>query len=159
MDLVNFDETDESVLMWHCGPTAKQFCDNYDLDLNYSGRPHEFGMDDPFGNGITRNMVFKAGDATVMRLDAELDNMLAMTGRFINRDKPCHKGSRGWMENLHFNSRPIKVRDLINTIIASRFPHHYPIALGDFGKEVLEISTWLGLGLIEEIPYTDWLER
>ena len=157
MDLVNFDESDESVLLWHCGPTAKQFCSCYDLDLNYSGGPHEFGMKDPSGIGVTRDMVFKPGAATVMRLDAGLDRILTLTGNFIGRDKPSHKGSRGWLENLRLNATPVKTRDLVNTLIAGRFPHHYPVALGDFEKEVLELRAWLGLGCVEEIPYTDWL--
>ncbi|MDR1669135.1 MAG: hypothetical protein LBR76_04180 [Oscillospiraceae bacterium] len=156
MDLVNFDETDQSVLLWHCGPTAKQFCQNYDLDLNYSGRPHEFGMADPFGNGVTRDMVFNPGIATVARLDASLDKMLMLSGSFLDREKPSHKGSRGWMDTLRMNGRPVVVRDLINTVIASRFPHHYPVVYGSYEKEIMEICAWLGLGQVEEIPYEDY---
>ena len=159
MDLVNFDETDETILLWHCGPTAKQFCAGFDLDLNYSGRPHEKGMIDPNGNGVVRQMVFKPGKATVARLDAGLEKMLLMTGDFIDRDKPSHKGSRGWLENVHLSGEKISVRDLVNTVLTSRFPHHYPVVMGDFTKEIAEICAWMGLGQIEKIPYRDFMQN
>jgi len=158
MDLVNFDESDESVLLWHCGPSARQFCKSYALDLNYSGRPHEFGMADPNGNGITRDMVFAPGKATVARLDASLENMLLLEGDIQQEGKPSHKGSRGWMEHLKLNGSPIAVRDLVNTILVRRLPHHYPVIMGNWTKEVSEICAWLGIGKLEPVPYEDCLQ-
>jgi len=161
MDLIAFDEGDQTVLMWHCGPAAKQFCsgEGYSLDLNYSGAPHEHGMSDPNGLGVTRDMVFAGKPVTVARLDAALENMLLVSGEFISRKKKSLRGSRGWMDNLKLNLENISVRDFINTIMVNRFPHHFPIASGEWSDEILEICAWLGLGRIESTPYADHMQN
>lgn len=87
MDMTAYDTEDDSILLWHCGPTAKQFCSHYELDLNYSGMKHEFGMSNPSGVGVARDLVISGGKATVFRLDAELDNNLIFTGDFLSREK------------------------------------------------------------------------
>ena len=46
MDLSAFDREDDTFLMWHCGPTAKRFCEScgYSLSLNSSGKAHIEGQ-------------------------------------------------------------------------------------------------------------------
>jgi len=46
MDLSAFDEKDDSILMWHCGPASKAFCreEGYSLSGNYSGKAHLEGQ-------------------------------------------------------------------------------------------------------------------
>ena len=112
-----------------------------------------------FGRFFLENMVFKPGLATVARFDAGLSNLLLFTGDFIDWEKPSYKGSRSWMGNLKFNGEPINVRDMVNTLLVRRFPHHYPLVMGDFSEELMEISAWLGLENIQKISYTNYLQN
>ena len=57
MDMTKFDESDDSVLMWHCGPAAARFGKTYCLGCNYSGKAHIEGQP-PLGIGVARDMVF-----------------------------------------------------------------------------------------------------
>lgn len=161
MDLSAFDEEDDTVLFWHCGPAAKRFAqkNGYTLGVNYSGTPH-FGetLENASGTGVAREMVFDGGHATVARVSGEFDRFFLADGDFLSRQKPSWHGSRGWMGNLRLNRAPLSARDFINTILVKRFQHHFPIALGDYTEEVLETAAWLGMGRIEKTPYENYLQ-
>jgi len=159
MDLVAYDTKDESILLWHCGPSPRQFCNSYNLDLNYSGAPHEFGMSNPTGLGVTRDMVFKPGRATIFRLDAALDRNLIISGNFMDGKKKSVTGSRGWMGNLMLGDEKIGALDMTNTLLSKQFPHHYPVVYGDYTSELMELTAWLGLGLVERVDYREYLQR
>ena len=132
MDLISYDVRDESIFLWHCHPNSF---------------------------GVMRDMVFKAGKATAFRLDAALDNNLIFSGNFMFKEKNSMKGSRGWMENLMLGNKPIGALDLTNTLLSKQFPNHYPVVYGDFTGELMELTMWLGLGLVENAPYHDYLQK
>ena len=159
MDLSAFDEADQTVLMWHCGPAAACFAgpDGYTLGGNYSGAPHEKGKP-PRCCGVARDMVFGPGPVTIARLTGEVDTMLLAGGDFIEAGKKSFHGSRGWLGSLTLNRESISVRDFVNTVLVRRFQHHFPIVKGDCGREVLELCAWLGLDRLEEVPYQDYLQ-
>jgi len=159
MDLSAFDEKDETILMWHCGPAAACFAgkSGYSLDGNYSGMPHEKGKP-PKCIGITRDMVFNEGPVTIARLTGENDMMFLAGGTFIKYTKKSFSGSRGWMGSLTLNRKDISVRDFINTILVKKFQHHFPIVKGDYSREVLELCAWLGLKSLEKVEYQDYLQ-
>ena len=160
MDLSAFDESDETVLMWHCGPASKRFASDgkYDLGVNYHGLPHEEGCA-PNCCGVTRDMVFMPGHVTIARLAGEFDQMFLAEGDFIDREKKSFFGSRGWLENLMLNRESISVRCFINTILVQRFAHHYPIVYGDYSREISELAAWLNLRLVRKIPYEQYMQR
>jgi L-fucose isomerase-like protein len=159
MDLSAFDEQDGTVLMWHCGPAASCFAGKggYTLGGNYSGTPHQKGRP-PSCCGVARDMVFGPGPVTVARLAGEVDRMFLAEGDFIQGPKKSFHGSRGWMGNLSLNREPIAVRDFVNTVLARKFSHHFPIVKGDWGREVMELRGWLGLAAVERMPYQDFLQ-
>ncbi len=160
MDMIAADESDESVLMWHCGPTSEHFCNcgGYSLSVNYHGMAHEPGKGVTSCSGVTRDMVFDENDVTVMRLCGEVDGMLQIGGHFMGDAKESFLGCRGWMNSLTMNGETVGARDLVNTILTSGFPHHYPVVLGNYADEVLEMGAWLGLKAVQKIPYRRYLQ-
>ena len=64
MDMGAFDQADDTVLMWHCGPAASRFCrqNGYRLSVNYHGMAHEEGRERANCCGVTRDMVFDPGE-------------------------------------------------------------------------------------------------
>lgn len=163
MDLSAFDETDDTVLFWHCGPAAKRFArqNGYTLGVNYSGTPHAKGEDlmNASGSGVAREMEFDAGHATVARVSGEFDSFFLADGDFLGAGKPSWHGSRGWMSNLRIARKPVGAAEFVNTVLVQQFQHHFPIVPGDYTKEVLEAAAWLGMGVLDTVPYEDYLQR
>lgn len=159
MDLSAFDEEDNSVLLWHCGPTCKRFCrhNGYTLGLNYTALPQTKGKE-PVGCGIVRDMVFDPGPATVMRITGECDKYLLFDGEFLGNTKESLHGSRGWLGNLSLNNEPVKALDLINTILINGFQHHFPVVPGKYNDEIKEFFAWLDVLPIQKIGYEDCLQ-
>lgn len=160
MDMSAFDEADESVLLWHCGPAAARYCkeNGYKLGCNYSGMAHEPGKGVTARCGVARDMVFDANPVSVMRLTGECDKLFQMGGRFQQPGKPSFHGSRGWCDHLTFNGEAIGAKDLLNTILCTGFQHHFPVMIGDYTDEIKEFAAWLGLKPLKKIPYADYLQ-
>ena len=158
MDMSNYDNTDSSVLLWHCGPACGRFCENngYSLGVNYHGMAHIEG-EEPNCCGVTNDMVFDENDITIMRLSGEVDKYLLGGGHLLGDKKPSFLGSRGWLDSLRFNGEDISAEDLVNTILVTGFQHHFPAVIGDFDDEVKEFAAWLGLSPIEKVAYKDYL--
>jgi len=160
MDMSAFDEKDNTVLLWHCGPTAERFGEKngYELGANYSGMPHEKGAP-PKGCGVTHDMVLDPGPITIARFAGEWDKMFLCGGNIIDYNKKSFCGSRGWVGNLTLNRQEIGVRDLVNTIIVQRFSHHFPVVYGDYSREIMELMSWLGLTPVKQVSYEDYLQQ
>ena len=160
MDLSAFDQKDETVLLWHCGPTSKRFCEEkgFEYGLNYSGMAHEPDEIEVSGTGVVRDMVMDSGVITMARLTGELDQMFLATGRIIDREKPSFHGSRGWTGDLKIDGKPVSALDFLNTVIARKFQHHFPIIKGDYSDYVREVMAWLSLQPVELVPYQRYMQ-
>ena len=160
MDLSAFDEADDTVLLWHCGPAAARYCqkNGYQLGCNYSGMAHEPGKGLTARCGVARDMVFDDNPITVMRLTGECDKIFHMGGEFMLPDKFSFHGSRGWCGNLTLNGEKIGAKDLLNTILVHGFQHHFPLVIGDYADEIKEFAAWAGLRPLEKVPYADYLQ-
>lgn len=162
MDMSAIDTNDDSIMMWHCGPAAKRFCEDkgYCYSLNYSGKDHEGrDLDHAVGTGITRDMVFDADKYTIARLTGESNKMFLASGTMQDGSKESYCGSRGWLGNLKLNGKDISALDLFNTIMVNGFQHHFPMVKGDYTEEVMEVMAWLGLEGLEAVPYQNYLQR
>jgi L-fucose isomerase-like protein len=160
MDMSAFDKADDTILLWHCGPSAKRFAvkNGYTLGVNYSGMAHEEGK--PLSvSGVAHDMILDPGQATIARFSGEWDRMFLAGGEFINYEKKSFCGSRGWMGKLSFNRESIGAGDLANTILTQQVSHHFPLVYGDFSKEVMEVMAWLDLAPVKRINYEDYLQR
>jgi len=162
MDLSAIDPEDDSVMMWHCGPASKRFCQKsgYQYSLNYSGKDHKGAdLDHALGTGVVRDMVFDPGMATIARLTGEMDQMFLATGVFQDGKKASYCGSRGWMGQLELNRKPIGALDFFNTIMVRGFQHHFPIVMGNYSEELSEVMAWLNLKPVEKAAYENFLQR
>lgn len=159
MDFSAFDEKDDSVLLWHCGPSSKKFCENngYCLSHNFSGMAHGKGL--VCGTGIVRDMEFDSGKASVFRFSGDMEKHLNLTGDFMGKGKPSNCGCRGWLKNLKLNGKQIGALDFTNTILSGGFEHHYAVATGDYGDEIAEMNKWLGIKSIKKISYENYLQN
>jgi L-fucose isomerase-like protein len=153
MDLVSIDNTDESVLLWHCGPSSPALADENGVSMQSL-----WLFDGPDGKrtGLHNDLVLRPGVGTVLGFTTDFNGMLVLDGE-IDNTKPSYIGSRGWLTNLHLNSERISTPDLVQTLMVSGYQHHYPFAYGKLGEAGLEICGWLGISPIPRHKYTPHL--
>ena len=156
MDMTAFDENDQTILMWHCGPAAECYADDMGVQLTYSEQPDAAGRVARLG--LINDLVFKPQHLTFMRITGEWDSMLLLDGKAFGKEKPSPAGSRGWIGGLRLNRKKIDVIDFVNTIFVQGFQHHYPMVAGDITEELMETAAWLGLTHVPAVVYENYLQ-
>ena len=157
MDLPRFDAADNSLMIWHCGTAPFDMANDRGVLLerhyfaDYSDDP---GMKDC---GPIVDVVFKPGDMTVFRVVGEADSFYYFTGTFFEEGKKTYSGSRGWVKNLKLYREPVKVLDLMNTIMTRAWTHHYPMVMKDVSAPLEELAYWLDLKRVKKAEYRDYL--
>ena len=153
MDLVSVDDSDQSVLLWHCGPTSPALADENGVRMQSL-----WLFDGPEGEqtGLHNDMVLRPGPGTVLGLTPDLEQMLVLEGE-IDNQKPSYSGSRGWFKNLKLNQDSISTIDLVQTLMASGYQHHYPFAYSRLSASALELCAWLDIEPIQRQEYTTYL--
>jgi L-fucose isomerase-like protein len=153
MDLVTIDQADESVLLWHCGPTSPNLADDQGAELKSL-----WLFDGPEGEqtGLHNDLVLKPGAATVLGFTTDFERMLLLEGK-IDNTKPSYRGSRGWFADLRLNEAAISTNDLIQTLMVSGYQHHYPFAYGNLSVAGLELCGWLGIDPVRSESYTPYV--
>jgi hypothetical protein len=157
MDLPKFDLEDNSLMIWHCGTSPFDMANEKGVLLerhyfaDYSDQPH---MKDC---GPITDVEFRASPMTVFRLARELDHFLYFTGRFLDSGKKAFSGSRGWAGDLKLYREPVKVLDLMNTIMDNFYAHHYPMVLADVSAYLEELAWWLDLKRVPKAEYRDYM--
>jgi L-arabinose isomerase len=153
MDLSAVDEADESVLLWHCGPTSPALADERGV------RMQSLWLFDQPGQapiGLHNDLVLRPGRATVMGFTTDFERILVLEGD-VDNIKPGYTGSRGWFRNLQLNETALTVPDLVQTLMVSGFQHHYPLAYGSLSAAALELAAWLGIKPVQLEPYTTYV--
>ncbi len=155
-DLPAFDDTDDSVLLWHCGSAPFEMANSCGVNCRSVYRS-DFAAGTEFGDlGPITDMVYQKSDFTVFRLTGESDLFYYFTGKSFGEEKQSWNGSRGWIKDLRFYREPIKAKDLINTILDRGIQHHFPFVMEDAGKYIEEIAFWLGLKRVAKKDYEDF---
>ena len=155
MDLPKFDEKDESLLLWHCGSAPKEMANSRGCicDRHYFAE-----YDESIKNcAPITDIIFKKSNVTVFRFFDDGKSFYYFTGEFFNEDKKAFNGSRGWVGDLKLYKEPVKVIDLVNTMILNGLPHHYPMVMENVGSYLEEMGYWLGLNKTKKMPYKDYL--
>ena len=153
MDLSTVDEKDDSILLWHCGPTSPALADDQGTRMQSLWL---FDQDQKPAIGLHNDLVLKPGQATVMGFTPNFGHLLVMDGE-IDNQKPSYVGSRGWYRNIHINGQPCSTPEVVQTLMSSGYQHHYPLVHGQLTSGALEMAAWLGIEPIEKQPYTDYL--
>jgi hypothetical protein len=153
MDLVSIDSLDESVLLWHCGPTSPLLADDQGVILQPL-----WLFDGPEGQrtGLHNDLVLRPGAGSVLGFSTDFNSMLILEGE-IDNAKPSYLGSRGWLKNLRLNGEIILTPDLVQTLMVSGYQHHYPFSYGHLGQAGLELCGWLGIKPIAKQIYTAYV--
>ena len=157
MDYIAFDEQDDTVLLWHCGPAAECYCKNSQRKLEY--HYHQSPENQYKEVGLVSTMCFDTQPASIFRFTGEWDEAFVASGVFTGQDKDNYKGCRGWYGSMTLGDAPISALDMTNTIMVKGFQHHYPIAPGNLTEELMEICAWLSLDVMEKVPYKNYLQR
>ncbi|MCL2833378.1 MAG: hypothetical protein FWD78_09440 [Treponema sp.] len=160
MDMSKFDERDGSVLMWHCGSAPGRYADSAGvcLDGHYKPGSRVTIADDIRVAGVF-DMYYKSQGATAARLSGNGKNLLAFSGDFIEKTDHSYAGSRGWIGNLSMDSKELKVRDLIETIMSKGLQHHYAVCSGRMESELREMAAWLNINEVEPVEYSNVFKR
>ena len=159
MDLSKPDFQDDSVLMWHCGSAPKCYSDKSGMifDGHYKPGSRVTGMDNLRVSGVN-NMYYAAQPVTVARFTDNYRRLLTFSGNFLDKQNHGYDGSRGWLGNLTMDNEPISSLNLISTIMAYGFQHHYPIVAGCIEDEVRELAAWLDIQPVQCVPYRRYLQ-
>lgn len=153
MDLVSIDPGDDSVLLWHCGPTSPKLANNEGVQMDSL-----WLFDDDKGGrmGLHNDLVLKPGEVSVVGFTPNLDGLLVLSG-IIDPSKPSYKGSRGWLKQIRVKGQPVDVASLVETLSVTGYQHHYPLAYGNLTGSAIEMGTYLGIHPIEPQSYQHYL--
>jgi L-fucose isomerase-like protein len=157
LDLVAVLEEEGLIQLWHCGPTPASLADQTGQRITYHPTLDRASPPDKPPSGTSSDLVLAPGPATIMRFTPAADQAFLMSADIVEGPTRGYDGSRGWLANLRINKEPSDVSDLIETIAYYGLPHHYPLALGDCGAAFRELAAWAGIGLLERVPYRDYL--
>ncbi len=149
MDMVTIDREDDSVLLWHCGPTAPSLADENGVAMQslwlFDNDPHA-----PLG--LHNNLRLRPGPATVLGYYPDFSQLLVFEGELDNK-KPSYTGSSAWMRDLHMQGKSLSNMDLVQTIMDSGYQHHYPLAHGKYEKPAHDLAHLLGMNIINTKSY------
>lgn len=154
-DVVSLDLKDESLLFWHCGVGMKSYSNRLFMKKHFNPGPY-----DPEKGWLevapVSEMVVDPMPATVLRLTENGTKAFVFEGEFLGDVKPSFDGSRGWFSNMKDHTgRKLQVLDLVNTLMCHRLEHHFAVVRGHWAKHLVEMFRWLGVELLETVPYSE----
>jgi L-fucose isomerase-like protein len=131
-DLVTFNETDNTALLWHCGAASASLAARKEA---VALEKHSIGT-----GTATLEFALRPGRATVSRLGpiGEAYRLLIVTGEAL----PTGMLLRG--DNLLFRT-DLPVRQVIDRIIERGIEHHYSVTYGDLRRDLVEFCFWSGI--------------
>ena len=154
LDLATFDESSDSVLMWHCGVTPRHFANEDGIkwvDHSTLGRKTKNKY------GIAGDHVFKPQETTTTYLSNNAKRIIVLNSSIFKHTNKGFDGTRGWFRNIYLNREKISSKDLINTLNVLGHEHHYAVGQGNFSQELLEFAAWNDLMLVKTIPMVDYI--
>lgn len=156
-DLVAFDDSDDTINLWHCGVAPQCWAGQKGLTWDRHFNIGCYQGEEWNGDGVVANMQFRPGTITVATMNNSFDNLFILTGDILPEKKGYH-GSTGWVGNLSLNGSPVSLEDLMNTIITERVNHHYPAVYGSFRDELNEFAAWKGIGVLDVRKYESFIQ-
>ena len=157
-DLVAFDESDESLNLWHCGVAPASWAGPRGLRWENHFNIGHYEDCRWCGDGVVADLRFASGPLTISNIRNDFQELFVLSGESIG-DKPGYAGSGGWVDGLRLNGERTGIEDLMNTIVVGRVNHHYAAARGDLTDELNEFAAWTGLRVVEKVPCKSYLQR
>ena len=137
VDLISYDEKNNTGVIWHCGAAPVSLCRNFE-ETEY--RLH-FRVDGGDKKGVTNDFSLKPGPVTLAKLDQDVDGhfrMLIAKGEAVDTEPFI----RGNPLTIRFE---VPVKDLIDTIMLKGFEHHYTVIHADVKEELLQYCAWMDI--------------
>ena len=137
VDLISYDEKNNTGVIWHCGAAPVSLCRNFE-ETEY--RLH-FRVDGGDKKGVTNDFSLKPGPITLAKLDQDADGhfrMLIAKGEAVDTEPFI----RGNPLTIRFDS---PVKNLIDTIMLKGFEHHYTVIHADVTEELLQYCAWMDI--------------
>ena len=135
VDLISYDEKDNSGVVWHCGAAPTSLCRKFE-ETEY--RLH-FRVDGGDKKGVSNDFSLKAGRITLAKLDQDVDGhfrMLIASGTAVDTEPFI----RGNPLRIRFD---VPVGKLVDTIMMKGFEHHYTVIHADIKDELLQFCAWM----------------
>jgi L-fucose isomerase-like protein len=151
MDLSAWDKLSDSIYIWHCGNIPNTWFDENGFRLSNHFNRNTIG--------VVRDGKMKSGEVTGLRFLENDQSAFLVSGNFTDKGSPRYKGCSAWMNNLKINERKVTSKDFMNTLLVNAIPHHLAYVDQDISTEVNEFCAWLGILLVETIPYKDYLQK
>ncbi|MDW7657397.1 MAG: hypothetical protein SCM11_09515 [Bacillota bacterium] len=155
LDLVAFDQKDDSLQLWHCGPGAPGLADECGTCLRQLTHCTSTGSQIKLPS--YHDMAFQSGPVTIARFTNDWQEMMIIDGNIKSEEKERFSGSSGWLYKTRIAGNPVSSLDAVNTIFAAGFQHHYPLVYGNWAESCLEASYWLGIKPVNVVPYENWM--
>ncbi len=155
-DLVAFDESDQSLCLWHCGVAPACWADERGLqwENHFNIGKHEGCT--WCGDGVVADIRFAQGPVTIATLNNDFDDLLILSGEVA--DKSGYAGSGGWVKSLRLNGEALGIDELMNSLVVGKVNHHYSAARGDLTNELNELAAWKGIRVLAKTPYKPYLQ-
>ena len=135
-DLISFDYTQNTAVLWHCGAAPSAICRKFE-ETTLS---QHFRVDGGNKKGLTNEFSLKAGPVTLAQLDEDGDGYRMLIAKGTAQD--TEPFIRGNPLNVKFDC---SVEKLVGTIMTEGFKHHYSIIHADIESELVELCRWLNI--------------
>ena len=135
VDLISFEEKDNTGVVWHCGAAPTKLCRKFD---ETAFRLH-MRVDGGDKKGLTCDFPLKPGRVTIAKFDLDADNkprMLIVPGEALDTENFL----RGNPLRIRFDA---KVKAVIDTVMDRGFEHHYAVIHADVAEELKLFCRWL----------------
>ena len=140
VDLISYDGTDNTGVVWHCGAAPKSLCRNFaETQLRLHMR-----VDGGDRKGVTNDFSLKAGRITLAKLDQSAEGhyrMLIAPGTALDTEPYL----RGNPLRIRFDD---PVPALIDTIMKKGFEHHYAVIHADVKRELIQFCEWMNIEIV-----------
>jgi L-fucose isomerase-like protein len=155
LDLVAFDDNDDSIQVWHCGASPCVFSRDGTFSLNlHHHLTSGLEGDNARTVGVVRDMIFKESEVTFLQVNSTFERYFTFEG-LVFEGKDSFNGSRGWIKELVTDGHRLSALDLMETIMTKGLQHHYVMAHGRASNVVREVASWLDLEPFEPAHYSD----
>jgi L-fucose isomerase-like protein len=131
VDIIDWDDNNNSFSIWHCGPTACSWADKAGAGLighNVDGP--KTGGGPKQGLPAVVDMNFRRGKVAVFRTLGAIDDEFVIQGSLVNAPKRKISGSFGAVKNASVYAEKVTNNQLRRMIFDRRLPHHYTAVRG-----------------------------
>lgn len=142
VDIVDLDESENLIRLWHCGSAATKLAADPDNATQYIHCNRKLG--------VAGNFPLKTGPVTLFRIDRDVDPSNKTGLRMVvSRGESIPAPNRFQGNTATVKTEP-RAASLVNGIVTGGYPHHLVISWIDVRPGIRQLAKTLG------IPLTEW---